>query len=510
MGTKASISAAPADSTYEEKPTVQGQPSPESAAEGPAALSLQSSSPASASGHVTTDLIDTWHDAFASSAKNRLASTVLSKTDWAEAIINRSRTVADQQIFNTKISLEGNPVTDQKRSGRCWLFAFTNNVRIEMMKKYDLEEFQLSQSYLFFVDSLSKANYFLEQMLDLADTPLDDRLVQVLFSDPEQDGGQWDMIVGLVDTFGLVPQATYPESFTSSSTRELDVFLTSKLREYAVELRSLFDAAMKSLGELSGKSYTEKKSLAIQSARKRKEDQMSEVYRILAITLGAPPKPDEPFVWEYYSKDKKYHRVETTPISFYKDHCLIDASRNISLIDDPRHEYDALYSVDRLGSVVGQRPVSYVNAGAEKLKETAIKLLKADHAVWFGCDVGKSSSRATGLMDADLWNLKDAFDTTLGLDKAARLRTGDSAMTHAMLITAVHLENDKPIRWRVENSWGSEAGTKGYMCMSDEWFTEHVFQVVAPRDFIDKKLIDLFDHGKPVVLPRWDPMGALA
>ncbi|GAA5938841.1 C1 family peptidase [Sporobolomyces koalae] len=510
MGSNTSVPAASASTTHEKKYTAQAQRSPESAAELLAALSLRSSSPASASGHVTTDLIDTWHHAFASSPKNRLASTVLSKTNWTEAIINNSRPIADQQIFNTKLSLEGNPVTNQKSSGRCWLFAFTNNVRIEMMKKYDLEEFQLSQSYLFFVDSLSKANYFLEQMLDLADTPLDDRLVQVLLSEPENDGGQWDMIVGLVNTFGLVPQAVYPESFNSSATGKLDTLLTSKLREYAIELRSLFDGAMKSLDELSGKSYAEKKSLAIQSARKRKEDQMSEMYRILAITLGAPPKPDESFVWEYYSKDKKYHRVETTPVSFYKDYCLIDASRNISLIDDPRNEYDALYTVDRLGSVVGQRPVTYVNAGAEKLKETAIKLLKADHAVWFGCDVGKSSSNAAGLMDADLWNLEDAFGTTLGLDKAARLRTGDSAMTHAMLITAVHLENGKPVRWRVENSWGPDACTKGYMCMTDEWFTEHVFQVVAPRNFIDKKLVDLFDHGKPAVLPRWDPMGALA
>ncbi|GAA5876731.1 hypothetical protein JCM16303_006266 [Sporobolomyces ruberrimus] len=378
-----------------------------------------------------------------------------------------------------------------------------------MMKKYDIEDFQLSQSYLFFVDSLSKANYFLEQCLDLADVPLDDRLVQVLFTEPENDGGQWDMIVGLVETFGLVPQAVYPESFNSSATGRLDTFLTSKLREYALELRSLYASAIRSLEELSGKSYDEKKQLAIQSARRRKEEQMSEIYRILAITLGAPPKPTDPFVWEYYSKDKKYHRVEATPLSFYKDHSLVDLAKHISLIDDPRNKH-GLYSVDRLGSVVGARPVKYLNVGVEQLKKTAIALLRNDNPVWFGCDVGKSSSTAAGLMVHDLWNLDDAFGVTLGMNKASRLQTGDSAMTHAMLITAVHIENGKPVRWRVENSWGPDACTKGYMCMSDEWFTEHVFQVVTPRNFVDKKLVDLFENGTASVLPRWDPMGALA
>ncbi|GAA5847860.1 hypothetical protein JCM3766R1_001211 [Sporobolomyces carnicolor] len=507
MGSTASTPLS-TSSTSEKKTYAQPQRT-ESAAELLAQLSLRSSAPASPTGQVTSDLLSNWHDSFASSAKNRLASTVLSKTNWTEAIINPAAVTNDPQVFNTRISIEGNPVTNQKNSGRCWQFACLNLLRIEMMKKYDLEEFQLSQSYTFFVDSLSKANYFLEQMLDLADQPLDDRLVQVLLTEPENDGGQWDMLVGLVETFGLVPQSVYPESFNSSATGRLDTFLTSKLREYALELRALYDSAIVSLNDLSDKSRAEKKALAIQSARRRKEEQLSEVYRILAITLGAPPKPNDKFVWEYYSKDKKYHRVETTPLKFYKEHCVVDLARLISLIDDPRNPTD-VYTVDRLGSVVGARPVKYLNVGPEGLKKTAISLLQNDKPVWFGCDVGKSSSTASGLMVHDLWNLDDAFGVTLNMDKASRLKSGDSAMTHAMLITAVHIEDGKPVRWRVENSWGPDACTKGYMCMSDEWFTEHVFQVVAPRNFVDKKLVDLFDNGTPSVLPRWDPMGALA
>ncbi|GAA6062670.1 hypothetical protein JCM10212_000570 [Sporobolomyces blumeae] len=509
MGSSASTPAAPKASSSEKASYAS---SAASAADLLAALSLRSSStPADPSGHVTADLLSTWEHAFSSSAKNRLASTVLSKTNFTEALIETSRAVADPQVFNTKIALEGAPVTNQKSSGRCWLFAMTNLVRIEMMKKYDLDEFQLSQSYLFFVDSLSKANWFLEQMLDLADEPLEDRLVQYLCSEPENDGGQWDMAQALVSTFGLVPQSVYPESFNSSNTGRLDTLVTSKLREYALELRGLYAASMRSLDEsLDSKSHLEKKALAIQSARRRKEAQMEEVYRLLAIALGAPPKPTDTFTWEYYSKsDKKYHKVEATPLSFYKDHCQVDLSRHVSLIDDPRNKH-GLYSVDRLGSVVGQRPVTYLNVGADKLKETAIKVLKSGQPVWFGCDVGKFSSSTQGLMDHKIWALDDAFGTNLGMDKAQRLRTGDSAMTHAMLLTAVHIEDGKPVRWRVENSWGPDACNKGYMAMSDGWFTENVFQVVADRKYVDKELVDLFDHGKAHVLPRWDPMGALA
>lgn len=192
-----------------------------------------------------------------------------------------------------------------------------------------------------------------------------------------------DMLVNLLDTFGLVPQAVYPESTNSSATGRLDALLTAKLREYALELRTLHNAALKSLSEThEGRPYGERKALAAQSARKRKEEQLAEVYRILAITLGQPPKPDDKFVWEYYDKkSSKYHRIETTPKQFYKD-VGVDVSQALSLVNDPRHEYKTLMTVDRLGNVWGGRPVKYINAEIDVLKETAVKLLKADIPVW--------------------------------------------------------------------------------------------------------------------------------
>ncbi|KAI5474493.1 hypothetical protein MNV49_003216 [Pseudohyphozyma bogoriensis] len=475
----------------------------QSAAELLAALSIRKA-PASAA--ITFDSVAEWDAAFAKDPKNKLASTVLSKQDFLG-----SAEIADQQVYNVKLSTEGNPVTNQKSSGRCWLFATTNVIRIAMSRKYNLDGFQLSQSYLFFYDSLSKANYFLESMLDLADEDLDSRLIQYLMDAPENDGGQWDMAVNLVETFGLVPQTVYPESFNSSNTSKLDTFLTSKLREYALELRELHSAAMRSLSEVEGKSHEEKKAIAVQSARKRKEEQMEEVYRVLAITLGAPPKPDAPFTWEYYDKAGKYHKVTSTPLDFYKNYAQTNVSQAISLINDPRNKFDELYTVDRLGNVVGGRPVLYVNCEIQKLKDVAIALLKADIPVWFGCDVGKSSNSALGLMDTALYDMEGAFGTKVGLSKAQRLATGDSAMTHAMTLTAVHLDDaGKPVRWRVENSWSDTAGDKGYFLASDAWFTEYVFQIVADRARVPKDLVKIFEENTPVVLPAWDPMGALA
>ncbi|GAA5859071.1 hypothetical protein JCM8547_003991 [Rhodosporidiobolus lusitaniae] len=522
MGNASSTpTAAPA---YSEKHAASqrnaGAASPSAAADLLAQLSLRSaagtakSKPSPAEATITRANLAAWGESFESNPKHRLASTVLSKANFTEQLVSRKAQRQVPQVFNVALSTEGNPVTNQKSSGRCWLFASTNYLRILMARKYDLDEFQLSQSYLFFVDSLSKANYFLEQMLDLApDHELDDRLVQHLMSDPEGDGGQWSMIVNLFETFGLCPQQVFPESANSSATGKLDALLTAKLREYALELRSLYEQALHTLSALDGKSLEEKKALAVMSARKRKEEQMSEVYRILAIALGQPPKPDDDITWEYYSKsDKKYHKVVTTPLEFYRKYCLVDVSTHLSLVNDPRHAYSTVLEVERLGNVWGGQKIKYINTDIDVLKQTAIKLLKSDVPVWFGCDVGKFSSSTLGIMDTELYDLDQGFGITLGMNKADRLRTGESMMTHAMLLHSVHIDEKtgKPTRWRVENSWGVDACDKGYMVMSDEWFTQFVYQIAADRKVIPKDLLDVFDKQESIKLPPWDPMGTLA
>ncbi|KAM0790648.1 hypothetical protein ACM66B_004508 [Microbotryomycetes sp. NB124-2] len=475
-----------------------------------ASLSLKDGGKAPAMAAVTLDQIADWDKQALATPQARLAQTTLHKADILTSMVNRQATVAASHIFNVKLSCENDLVSNQKSSGRCWLFAMCNTIRLQMTRKYNLEGFELSQAYLFFYDSLSKANWMLENILDLAEEDLDSRIVQYLLSMPENDGGQYSMAQNLVEQFGLVPMSVFPESFNSSNTSKLDNILTSKLRQYALELRSLYASSMRSLEDVHTKSVTEKRAIAQQSARQHKDKCLAEIYRILAITLGKPPQPDEEITWEYYDKNKKFHCVKTTPKKFVKDYCLVDVSRGISLVHDPRNEH-GLYTVDRLGNVWGGKPVLYVNTSIEDLKQVAITLLKQDTPVWFGCDVGKSSSSALGILDTNLYDLEECFSTSVKMTKAERLRTGDSEMTHAMVLTAVHLDDEgKPVRWRVENSWSADSCFKGYFTMTDEWFSMNVYQVVADRDMVPRTLRKVFDEGKPTKLPAWDPMGSLA
>lgn len=469
-------------------------------------LTLSSSTPLTS---LSPSFLSSARTAYESDPKNLLSTTVLSKYDYSQALVSREANVEDQPIFNVKISLEGKPVTNQKSSGRCWLFASTNVARIHLMKKYGIEEFELSQSYLYFYDTLEKSNYYLENMIDLVEKPLDSRLVQYLNSTPRSDGGQWDMAVNLIEKYGFVPQRQYPESFNSSNSGRLNSLLNSKLRDYTVELRRAYEATMMNTKEVGDANA--RKAIAVDSLRRLKGQQMEEVYRILSIFLGPPPSPSTSFTWEFYDKSKKLHTVKTTPLKFYKEVAAgFDAEDCISLINDPRNKYSALYTVDRLGNISDGRPVLYINTESSTLKQVALSMLKADLPVWFGCDVGACSERSRGLMDMKVFDLENAFGTHLKMTKAERLEMGQSSMTHAMVLTAAHVENGQTTRWRVENSWSETAGEKGYMLMTDDWFDEYLYQIVAPKKFVPKELLKVWDEAKPQVLPAWDPMGSLA
>lgn len=413
-----------------------------------------------------------------------------------------STKLSDPQIFNVKIPFEGGPITNQRSSGRCWLFASTNTFRVALMKRYNLEAFELSQSYLFFWDKLEKSNYFLEQIIDTAAEDLDGRLVQALLGDIVSDGGQWDMVYNLVQKYGLVPQALYPDSWNAMNSGVLNSIVKTKLREYALILRK----------EIRSGSAT------AQTLSSTKEKMVREILSILTLTLGPPPNPREEFTWTYLDKNGKAHELTTTPAAFAKDIYSSDfritsavIEGMMSLVHDPRHEPLTLMTVDRLGNIVGGRGVTYVNVDMATLKSACVSMLKAGLPVFFGSDVGKFSNSASGIMDLDLIDYELGFGvSTLGMDKASRLRTGESAMTHAMVLTAVHLDAEgKSVRWRVQNSWGESAGDKGWFVMSDAWMDEFVYQAVIDPRFLSKEVKGVIGT-EPIVLPLWDPMGSLA
>jgi bleomycin hydrolase len=351
---------------------------------------------------------------------------------------------------------------------------------------------------------LNKSNYYLELSIEHADFPIDDRLINHLSGDLISDGGQFDMVVNLLESYGVVPQAIYPESLHSSLSSPLNALLKTKLREHALILRRL-SSSLRAEGSLSPDAI-------LDTLRAKKEELMKEIYTVMTATLGVPPTPNDKFSWDYYDEHGKTGHWEGTPVEFYKAFSgKYLPSDSFSLINDPRNEYSKLYTVDKLGNIWGGRPVLYVNTEIENLKNTVVKMIKAGQPVFFGCDVGKFSDSGKGIMDTALFEYESAFSITLGLTKADRLRVNESAMTHAMTIVGVHLdENGKPVRYKVENSWGDASGDKGYFVMTDKWFEEFVFQVVVPKVLAPKDLVAVFEGKEKVVLPPWDPMGSLA
>ncbi|KAL4877132.1 peptidase C1B, bleomycin hydrolase [Aspergillus karnatakaensis] len=448
--------------------------------------------------------LEDWNHALLSDPKNRLAISALASQSYTQTLTNRTTINSDLHLFNLRVPIEGAPITNQRSSGRCWLFASTNILRVPLIKEYNLPSFELSQAYLFYWDKLEKANWFFEQIIDTADEDLSSRLVQKLLQDPVTDGGQWDMVSNLVEKYGVVPHTVYPDNFNAQNSGKMNWVLTAKLREQGLALRKLVNSTHATdRAQVPG----------------AKEKFLKEIHSLVTILLGPPPRPDEEIVWQFYDAKGKAREVRQTPLDFARQVGLRRAPerrlgkeqpRFFSLVNDPRNEYNRLLTVDRLGNVVKGRPLTYVNVDIKVLKTAVISMLKGGHPVFFGCDVGKFSDSSLGVLDADLFDLSLGFNISLGLSKAERLATGESSMTHAMVITAVHLDdNGHPVRWRVENSWGEGAGDKGWFVMTDKWMTEYTFQAVVDGDYVPAHIRAILDQ-EPKVLPRWDPMGVLA
>ncbi|MFL2974951.1 MAG: aminopeptidase C [Candidatus Thalassarchaeaceae archaeon] len=438
---------------------------------------------------VTDGQIKKFRKAFGSDSSARVAQNAVSNADLSTLTLRRDLVQNMDFSFSTK--LDEWSVTNQRRSGRCWLFATLNLFRVGAMKKMNVKDFEFSQAHIHFWDKLERANHFLEAILETSDRPVDDRTIHFLLSDPIGDGGQWNMAMNLIRKHGLVPMSAYPESHSSSSTRSMNGILKDVLRSTASEIRAILD---------NGGSEKE--------ARSHKDSRMGEIWRILCIHLGTPP---EKFDWQWRDKDNEFHRKgEMTPLEFVDEYVDVDWENYVCIVNDPRNEYYQTYTVDFLQNVSGGPPVVYLNVPSDEMKGVTQRLLEDGTPVWMGCDVGKHMARKKGLWDAELFDFKGLYGVEFGMEKADRLRFGQTMMTHAMLFTGVDVVDGSPRRWRVENSWGSdESGVKGFYTMNDNWFDEHMFEIAAPRDYLTEEMTAGLD-GDPVVLPAWDPMGSLA
>ena len=445
------------------------------------------------SNSLSLELIESYRQKVLNDDKSKLSMNSAIHNDIVKLSMNWEEFRKIDHTFSDVITDEMK-ATNQKSSGRCWGFAGLNLFRIYLARKHNLKDFQFSQNYFMFFDKLEKSNYFLESMIKTSSEHWNSRIMMHLLSDPIQDGGQWDMWVNLIDKYGVVPQSEMPESFQSSSSRRMNTMITRKLREFALKIRTLI-----------------KDGLSSDEIRNNKEEMMGEVYKMLSIHLGTPPK-----VFDWKIRDKKNKLVydnKLTPIKFFDKHVGLNLSDYVCLINCPMadKDYNKLYTVDFLGNVIEGNPIKYLNVQSTIMKEAAVKSIKDNNPVWFGCDVGKYFNRELGIMDDKLFDFELFYGTNFELTKKERLEYGESQMTHAMLFTGVDLNsNGQSTKWRVENSWGTKNGDKGYHIMSDTWFDEFNYEVVVEKKYLSDHLIKIFDEQEPISLPPWDPMGALA
>ena len=428
---------------------------------------------------------------FNSDRANLIAARAASKNGIMEAATDFN--AVSKLPFTFNIDLKQGKITDQKASGRCWIFSALNTFRYEIIKKYKLDTFELSQNYMFFYDKLEKANYYLESVIKTADEPLDGRLFQFINSDPLADGGQWDMLSNLVGKYGVVPKYAYPDAKGAEASRWFDMYLTGKLREDAMNIRD---------GIKAGNSPAQ--------IQKMKEGYMNEIYRMLCIVLGEPPKSFDLILKD--KDDKVTQEFGITPQAFFKKYVGIKLEDCVSIIHAPTKDkpFGKMYTVKFLGNVVEGGPVKYLNLEMDKIKKAVIKQLKDGHPVWFGSDCRMFGVRKEGVFDKDSAALEDLFNVKFGFTKAQALDYGDSAMNHAMVILGVNInEKGQPDRWRIENSWGKDSGHDGYYVASDEWFDDYVYQVVVNKKYLDSATKKLLDQ-KLKELEPWDPFGTLA
>ena len=436
---------------------------------------------------LTSEFTQSLFDHYQKNAKFSAVENAATKNGLLNALENRASHAANLPVFS--VDLTNDPVSNQKQSGRCWMFAALNTFRHKILTEFKLENFELSQAYTFFWDKYEKSNWFLEQIIGTSDLEIGDRKLKFLLDVPQQDGGQWDMVVALFQKYGVVPKDIYPESISSSASRELDQYLNKILRQDAQILRDLIQNG----GDVAAK----------------KAELLQEIFNYLAMTLGLPPQK---FDFEYRDKDDHFHKFEDiTPQAFYEKFVDIKLDDYVSVINAPTADkpYNKSYTVEFLGNVIGARDVRHLNVEMDRFKKLAIAQMQAGETVWFGCDVGQVSNRQDGLLTMDAYDFS-AMDLDFTQDKASRLDYSESLMTHAMVLTGVDLDAaGNSLKWKVENSWGEKVGKKGYFTASDAWMDEYTFQIVVRKEFLTDAELTAYEAEPGVLLP-WDPMGALA
>ena len=447
------------------------------------AVSLAQRPVVSADGDISAEMLDAIKASYADNQYDKAISNALAGTSITTLATNADNAAMMDTHFSDRVKTVG--ITDQKSSGRCWLFTGLNVLRAKMIEKYELPGMEFSQSYLFFYDQLEKANLFLQGVIDTRKLPFEDRKVDWLFSNPLSDGGQFTGVSNLITKYGLVPAEAMSETFQANNTSQMSNLISLKLREFGLEIRAAHKARPAELQEM-------------------KVRQLSEVYRILALCLGEPVKE---FEWIRCDKSNNIvSRKRYTPMSFYQEFIGEDLENNyIMVMNDPTREYGKVYEIDYDRHVYDGHNWKYVNLPVERIKEMAIASIKDNVAMYFSCDVGKYLDKNKGTLDLANYDYASLMGVTFGMDKKQRVQTHASGSSHAMTLIAVDILDSKPVKWMVENSWGPKSGYKGCLIMTDEWFNEYMFRLVVEKKYVAEDVLKMLDQDA-IQLPAWDPM----
>ena len=436
--------------------------------------------------------------AFDEREANHVAMNAVTQVGIDEVAHNYNRSRLLQHRFS--VSIDNGTVTSQAHSGRCWLFSSLNVARFVARKALNIDgestanpmgDFELSQNYAMYYDKLERVNYFLRDVAALvrAGEPVDSQLMRFLMGDVMGDGGQWIMAMNIYKKYGAVPKQFYPETASSQDTGQMNDQLRRLLHQATAHMVANPDG----IDEIIDRT-------------------LEAGHRMLTIHLGTPPTS---FDWEWTDKDGVFHRDgRITPQEFWKRYVNAGLEDYVCLVDDPRPEHPKgrKIGIEHLGNVAGGDPTEYLNVPVEVMKDCARRLMSEQGLpVWFGADCHPMMDRKAGQWATDLFEYGRVYGVDFDMDKEQRVRFGDSAQNHAMAFVGVDVADDGRTtnRWRVENSWGGDIANKGYFTMSDDWFSQYVYEVAVPKSMLSEEYRQAFDQ-EAIMLPAWDPMGALA
>lgn len=388
--------------------------------------------------------------------------------------------------FKYRVDVKG--ITDQQQSGRCWMFTSMNVLRPSVMKQFNVNSFDFSHNYNYFWDIFEKSNLFLENVIATADRSMTDRDVEFYFKAPVNDGGVWNLFYNVAEKYGVVPQEVMPETAHSNNTGQMTGVINERLRAGGYALREMIASGAK--------------PKAVKAA---KLEILEDVYRVLALCLGEPPTT---FTWRYKTADGEVKSLTSTPKDFYKSLVPEDYHPDayIMIMNDPTREYYKVYDIANYRNTVEGINWVYLNLPNEVIKAAALASIKANEAMYASCDVSAYYNSKAGISDPAMYDYESLFGIDLSMDKKARILTRESGSSHAMTLIAVDTdENDKPIKWEFENSWGASAGHNGYLTFTDEWFDEYMFRLVINKRFLDEASRKAAEQ-QPIQLPAWDYM----